>query len=69
MSWCGNNFCAALGDNVPGAVVLTAKTFEHLKRDVPKTLRFHVEGMRRDGEPVPEWLAKGDYEFEYRLHS
>lgn len=67
VQWCDKNFGASLGDNVPGAVVLTAKTFEELKREVPETLQFHVEGMIADGEDVPQWLRDGDYEFEYNL--
>ena len=67
VSWCDKNFGASLGDNVPGAVVLTAKTFEELQREVPETLRFHVNGMIEDGDEVPQWLANGDYEFEYNF--
>ena len=67
VQWCDKNFGASLGDNVPGAVVLTAKTFEELKREVPETLQFHVEGMIADGDDVPQWLRDGDYEFEYNL--
>ena len=40
VQWCDKNFGAALGDNVPGAVVLTAKSYEELLREVPETLRF-----------------------------
>lgn len=67
VAWCDKNFGASLGDNVPGAVVLTAKTYEELLREVPETLRFHVEGMLSDGDDVPQWLIDGDYEFEYNL--
>ena len=49
VQWCDKNFGASFGDNVPGTVVLTAKTFEELKREVPETLKFHVEGMIADG--------------------
>jgi len=52
---------------VPGSVVLTAKSYEELLREVPETLRFHVEGMVDDGDDVPQWLRDGDYEFEYNL--
>ena len=67
VAWCDKNFGASLGENVPGAVVLTAKTYEELLREVPETLRFHVEGMLADGDDVPQWLIDGDYEFEYNL--
>ena len=67
VAWCDKNFGASLGENVPGAVVLTAKTYVELLREVPETLRFHVEGMVADGDDVPKWLVDGDYEFEYNL--
>lgn len=65
VQWCDKNFGASLGDNVPGAVVLTAGTFEELQKEVPKTLRFHIEGMMEDGDDVPQWLVDGDYELEW----
>ena len=67
VQWCDKNFGAKLSDNVPGAVVLTAKSYEELLRKVPETLRFHVEGMMQDGDEVPQWLRDGDYEFVYNL--
>ena len=67
VQWCDKNFGAKLSDNVPGAVVLTAKSYEELLREVPETLRFHVEGMVQDGDDVPQWLRDGDYEFVYNL--
>ncbi len=67
VQWCDKNFGASLGDNVPGAVVVTAKTYEELQREVPESLRFHVEGMLLDGDDVPQWLVNGDYELDYNL--
>lgn len=67
VAWVDKNFGASLSDNVPGAVVLTADTYEKLLQEVPETLRFHVEGMVEDGDDVPQWLVDGEYEFEYHL--
>ena len=67
VQWCDKNFGASLGENVPGAVVVTAKTYEQLLNDVPESLRFHVECMLADGDDVPQWLRNGDYELEYNL--
>ncbi|MBO4826591.1 MAG: CopG family transcriptional regulator [Prevotella sp.] len=67
VAWCDKNFGASLGENVPGAVVLTAKTYDELLREVPETLRFHINGMLEDGDDVPQWLVDGDYEFDYHL--
>lgn len=65
VSWCEHNFGASLGDNVPGAVVVTARTYDELVKEVQDTLKFHVEGMMADGDDVPQWLQDGDYVFEY----
>lgn len=67
VQWCDRNFGASLSDNVPGAVVLTAGTYEELQRRVPETLRFHIEGLIDDGDDVPKWLRDGEYEIEYNL--
>ncbi|MBO7138480.1 MAG: CopG family transcriptional regulator [Bacteroidaceae bacterium] len=65
VQWCDKNFGASFGENVPGAVAFTAKTFEELMQEAEETLRFHVEGMIEDGDEVPQWLREGDYELEY----
>lgn len=67
VSWCEHNFGASLSDNVPGAVVVTAKTYDELNDEVRNTLQFHIEGMIADGDDVPQWLRDGDYELEYHL--
>lgn len=65
VAWCDKNFGGTFGDNVPGAVVFTARTFPELQKAARETLEFHVEGLIADGEAVPEWLRSGDYEFVY----
>lgn len=65
VAWCDKNFGGSFGDNVPGAVVFTARTFAELQQVAMETLEFHVSGLLEDGEEVPEWLKSGDYEFEY----
>lgn len=67
VSWCDKNFGASLGENVPGAVVITAKTYDELVDEVRETLEFHIQGMIADGDDVPQWLRNGDYELEYHL--
>ena len=67
VAWCDKNFGASLSENVPGAVVVTAKTFTELQKEVKDSLDFHLEGMAQDGDEIPSWLADGDYEFEYNF--
>lgn len=67
VSWCEKNFGASLSENVPGAVVITAKTYDELVDEVRSTLEFHIKGMVADGDDIPDWLRNGDYELEYHL--
>lgn len=65
VEWADKNFCASVGDNIPGVVVLTAKNIIELKKETISTIRFHIEGMLADGEKLPEWLVKGNFILEY----
>ncbi len=47
-----NNYAAYVPD-LPGCVA-TASTREELLEEVREAIEFHIEGMRKDGEPVPE---------------
>ena len=66
VSWCGKNFSASFGENVPGAVVFTASNFSELQKEAQVSLDFHLEGMEEDGDPVPSWWKSGDYEFRFQ---
>lgn len=66
VQWCGSNFGASFSDNVPGAVVFTAKDIEELQKEANDTLAFHVEGLVADGEQVPQWLIDGNYEIVFK---
>ena len=47
-----NNHAAYVPD-LPGCVA-TANTREALLEEIREAIEFHIEGMREDGEPVPE---------------
>lgn len=66
VSWCNKNFGASFSENVPGAAVFTAKTFEELQREAQETLDFHMQGYIEDGE-APQWYLDHNYEFEYNF--
>ena len=65
VEWCNKNFAATLGSNVPGCVLVTAKTYSKLQKEVKEALEFHIEGMVEDGDKVPQWLVDGEYEFKW----
>lgn len=65
IDWVPNNFSAAAA-NEEMACVATGKTLEEVKAKILEALAFHIEGLREDGETVPEEF--GDkWEPEYRL--
>ena len=47
-----NNYAAYVPD-LPGCVA-TAGTREEVLKEVREAMEFHIEGMREDGEPIPE---------------
>ncbi len=60
-----NNYSAYvnIGD---GIAVATGKTFEELKKQMDEAVEFHLEGMREDGDEIPEVLNSG-YELVYHF--
>ena len=47
-----SNYAAYVPD-LPGCVA-TASTREEVLKEIREAIEFHVEGMREDGEPIPE---------------
>lgn len=47
-----NNLSAYVPD-LPGCVT-TGKTVEEIERNIREAISLHLEGMREDGEPIPE---------------
>ncbi len=53
-----NNYAAYVPD-LPGCVA-TAGTREELLDEIREAIEFHIEGMREDGESIPEPQATSD---------
>ena len=53
-----DNYAAYVPD-LPGCVA-TASTREELLDEILEAIEFHIEGMREDGESVPEPQATAD---------
>jgi predicted RNase H-like HicB family nuclease len=47
-----NNYSAYVPD-LPGCVA-TGATREEVERNIREAIDLHLEGMRREGEPIPE---------------
>lgn len=48
------------------ACVSTGRTLDEVKKSIAEGLRFHIDGMRADGEPIPAEF-EGEWEFEWEL--
>jgi predicted RNase H-like HicB family nuclease len=53
------NYSAYVPD-LPGCVT-TGRTIDEVKRNMQEAVELHLEGMRADGEPVPEPTTVSDY--------
>jgi predicted RNase H-like HicB family nuclease len=60
-----NNYSAYvnIGD---GITVATGKTFEELKKQMNEAVEFHLEGMREDGDEIPE-IFNSEYELVFHF--
>ena len=45
------NYSAYVPD-LPGCIS-TGRTIEELRRNIQEAIELHIEGLRRDGDPVP----------------
>lgn len=67
VGWSGKNYCCGLSDGIGGVVAVTAPTLPKLKKDFEESLRLHIAGCVADGDTLPDYIASGDYELDYRL--
>ena len=54
-----NNYSAYVPD-VPGCIA-TGGTIDEVKRNLAEALQFHFEGMRADGDALPQPSSTVDY--------
>ena len=55
----GTGYSAYVPD-LPGCVT-TGKTIEETERLIREAIEFHIEGLRSNGDPVPEPTAQSEY--------
>jgi predicted RNase H-like HicB family nuclease len=53
------NYSAYVPD-LPGCVA-TGATIEEVEREIKEAIRFHLDGMRQDGAPIPTPSAVCEY--------
>lgn len=45
--------------------VCTAESFDELKKEVAEGVEFHLDGLREDGDPIPE-IFQNDYSYVFK---
>lgn len=55
----GENYSAYVPD-LPGCIA-TGATVEDVEADISSAIRFHIEGLREDGLPVPAPVSLAEY--------
>ena len=53
------NYAAYVPD-LPGCVA-TGATVQETEREIRRAIRFHLEGLRADGLPIPEPSSRVEY--------
>ena len=56
----GETSYGAYVPDLPGCVAV-AETLDEVKKLIRQAIEFHLEGMREDGEPIPEPKALCEY--------
>jgi len=56
----GETSYGAYVPDLPGCVAV-GETAEEVRRLIAEAIALHLEGLRADGEPVPEPASQGDY--------
>lgn len=54
-----SNYCASVPD-LPGCVS-TGDSLEEVRRNIREAIEFHLDGMREDGDPIPEPATQVEY--------
>jgi predicted RNase H-like HicB family nuclease len=49
----GANNLSAWVPDLPGCIT-TGRTVEEIERNMREAIEFHLEGLREDGDPIPE---------------
>lgn len=56
----GPDNLSAYVPDLPGCIT-TGSTLEEIERNIREAIELHLEGMREDGEPVPEPTTSVSY--------
>jgi predicted RNase H-like HicB family nuclease len=55
----GGNYSAYVPD-LPGCIA-TGRTLEEVETGIREAIRFHIDGLKEDRQPIPQPSARADY--------
>jgi predicted RNase H-like HicB family nuclease len=55
-----NGNYSSFSPDIPGCIA-TGKTAQEAKRKIREAIEFHIEGLVKEGLPVPKPSSKSDY--------
>ncbi len=55
----GNNYSAYVPD-LPGCIA-TGESVSQVEAEIGDAIRFHIQGLREDGLPVPDAVSRAEY--------
>jgi predicted RNase H-like HicB family nuclease len=55
-----NGNYSAYSPDLPGCIA-TGKTVDETRQNMTEAVRFHIEGLRTEGLPIPEGEASSEY--------
>lgn len=61
IEWSGDNFAGYIHDKSLGTLLFAFENVEKMNETIKDTLDFHVEGMRKDGDAIPQWYINHEY--------
>lgn len=67
--WSRKNYCCGWGYDGFGAVLVTDKSFDGVKKAFLDALNSQVNDMSSVGEYVPEWLENGEYKVMFNIQT
>ncbi len=69
VSWSGENYNGGIGDTKLGAIFVTGSTLDEFKKEFEESFKFHIEGLKENGEKIPDYIATDNYRIIYDLEA
>ena len=71
IGWADKNYSAYTNDfeRLNGTIAATGKTLENIKSEFQSAFQFHIEGCKKDGDKLPDYILSENYVLDYVLET